>query len=94
MTLLRIVMTGFTAPLLEIAATSVSRHSTGTRRRFTLPADARPRPLHMSPEHPLRGEMLRERERSLPLRLPLHGGCGRSGGAHLHVHTTYAPKIP
>ena len=61
---------------------------------FPLPAaalpDARPRPLHMSPEHPPRGEMLCERERSLPLHLPLHGGCGRSAGPHLHVHTTYA----
>ena len=37
--------------------------------------------------------MLCERERSLPLHLPLHGGCGRSAGPHLHVHTTYAPKI-
>ena len=64
---------------------------------FPLPAaalpDARPRPLHMSPEQPPRGEMLCERECSLPLRLPLHGGCGRSAGPHLHVHTTYAPKI-
>ena len=63
--------------------------------------DVRPRPsrlsglaLHMSSEHPPRGKMLRKRERSLPLRLFLHGGCGRSAGAHLHIHTTYISKLP
>ena len=37
--------------------------------------------------------MLPESRCTAPLRLPLHGGCGRSAGPHLHVHTTYAPKI-
>ena len=65
---------------------------------FPLPAavlpDARPRPLHMSPEHPPRRKMLPESTCAAPLRLPLHGGCGRSAPPHHQPHTTYEPKIP
>ena len=59
---------------------------------FPLPAavlpDARPRPLHMSPGHPPRREMLPESPCTAPLRLPLPGGRGRSAPAHLHAHIT------